>query len=239
MPLEREIDFIAAERRRIEAEYNRRRREINADLYAPWQPDMILMTAGRRLVAARMLHELGVFPKAGDQCLEIGFGNLGWLGDLISWGVREKNIHGIELDALRVNRAREILPHADLRHGDANALPWADNSFQIVIISTVLSSILNQNVRHLVAAEITRVITSGGALVWYDFAYNNPRNPHVRKVDRAELLQLFPTLHGQIQTVTLAPPLARFVAPKSYSLAVLLETLPVLRTHLLAVLAKE
>lgn len=233
------IDLIVAERLRMEAEYRRREREISSDLYALWQPAEMLGRASRKRLAAQQLHRAEVFPKLGDRCLEIGFGTLGWLVELISWGVRESDIHGMELDPVRVERARESLPHADLRNGDASALPWADNSFHLVIASTVLSSILHQEVRRLVAAEITRVIMPGGALLWYDFAYNNPRNPQVRKVDRLELRQLFPNLRGPIQTVTLAPPLARFVAPKSWPLAVLLETLPFLRTHLLAVLRKD
>ena len=45
-----------------------------------------------------MLHRLGVFPKAGDSCLEVGFGWQGWLGTLLSWGIREPDLHGIDID---------------------------------------------------------------------------------------------------------------------------------------------
>ena len=231
-------DVVAVERLRILAEYQRREREICSDFYAPWEPAEMLSRANRKRVAATLLHRSGVFPTVGDSCLEIGIGTLGWLGELISWGVHETDIHGIDLQASRVERAREILPGSDLQNGDASALPWADNSFHLVIASTVVSSILQQDVRRLVAGEITRVLMPGGALLWYDFAFNNPRNPHVRKVDRAELRELFPNLLGPIRTVTLAPPLARLVAPRSWALAVLLETIPFLRTHLLAVLKK-
>src|SRR5947208_8442732 len=126
--------------------------------------------------------------------MEVGFGSLGWLGDLISWRVRETDLHGIELDPALVDRAREILPLADLRAGDATALPWASNTFDLVVASTVFTSILDPRVRALVAGEIERVLAPGGALLWYDFAVNNPRNPHVRKVDRGELVRLFPRL---------------------------------------------
>ena len=235
----REIDFITLERLRVQDEYQRREREIPSDLYAPWQPAEILARTGRRRLAATLLHQARVFPKIGDQCLEIGSGTLGWLGELTSWGVRDTDIHGIDLDPMRVGRARETLSGADLRVGDATKLPWPEGSFQLVIVSTVLSSILDQDVRSLVAAEATRVIAPGGALLWYDFAYNNPRNPHVRKVNRTELKQLFPSLHGTIRSLTLAPPLARLVAPRSWPVAILLEGLPPLRTHLLAVLTKK
>jgi hypothetical protein len=91
----------------------------------------------------------------------------------------------------------------------------------------------------MVAGEITRVLAPGGALLWYDFAVNNPWNPHVRKVDRKGLRELFPELSGEIRSITLAPPIARFAAPKSWVLATMLEAIPFLRTHLIGVLVKR
>jgi ubiquinone/menaquinone biosynthesis C-methylase UbiE len=185
-----------------------------------------------------MLHNAGVLPRAGDQCLEIGYGTRGWLGDLICWGVRETDIHGIEVDPVMARRAQEMLPLADLRIGNAANLPWEDNTFRLVIASTVFTSILDPTVRRLAADEITRVLMPGGGLLWYDFRVNNPYNLNVRKVSRHELTKLFPNLNGRMKSIVLAPPLARLVAPRSWSLALLLEKLPPLRTHLLAVLVK-
>jgi ubiquinone/menaquinone biosynthesis C-methylase UbiE len=130
------------------------------------------------------------------------------------------------------------LPAADLRVGDASHLPWPASTFRLVVASTVFTSILDGSVRRVVASEATRVLTSDGALLWYDFAVNNPRNAHARGVRRRELRELFPTLRGRIESVTLAPPLARFVARRSWTLATVLEAIPLLRTHLVAVLAK-
>lgn len=233
-----ELYFVTAERQRIQTEYARRQRSIRSDLYAHWNPAQMLASAGRICTAAAMLHEADVFPGIGDQCLEVGFGSLGWLGQLIGWGVPETQLHGIEVDWFRAQRARASLPGADLRVGDATSLPWGDNSFKLVISSTVFTSILDERVREIMAAEIERVLAPGGALLWYDFAVNNPKNKQVRKVGRKELQRLFPQLSGNVESVTLAPPLARFVTPRSWTLATLLETVPLLRTHLLAVLVK-
>lgn len=232
-------DVIGAENARIQAEYQRRQREVRSDLYAPWQPAEMLMCAERKRLAALMLHHKGLFPRVGDQCLEVGFGSLGWLADLLSWGVRETDLHGIELDSKRATQAQNILPMADLRVGDATKLPWDDETFQLIVVSTVFTSVLNMKIRRLIAAEITRVMKPSGALLWYDFAVNNPRNPHVRKVDRSELARLFPELQLKVRSVTLAPPLARFLAPKSWALTTLLSAIPMLRTHLLGVLVKS
>jgi hypothetical protein len=229
-------DSVTAEIKRLRAEYERRDREIDSDRYAPWDPASSFAYRGRSQLASLMLHRAGVFPRAGDPCLEVGCGSLGWLGDLITWGVRETDLHGIDLDAARINRARERLPVADLRIGSGTELPYQSNTFRLVITSTVFTSILDPTVRRMVANEITRVLAPRGALLWYDFAVNNPRNPQVRKVNRRELRDLFPLLTGEIRSVSLAPPLARLVAPWSWTCAALLEAIPLLRTHLLAVL---
>jgi hypothetical protein len=74
--------------------------------------------------------------------------------------------------------------------------------------------------------------------LWYDFAVNNPKNPNVRKVSRREIRRLFPTLNGEIKSVSLAAPLARLVA-SNQAVAAVLETVPILRTHLLGVLVSS
>jgi len=231
-------DTVLTERQRIQADYRRRARETNSDVYSPWQPAQIFLKTVRKAVAAEMLNAALVFPRAGDRCLEVGCGTGGWLADLISWGVREPDLHGIDIDALRLSRAKEILPAADLRVGDAARLPWDNDRFNFVISSTLFTSVLDLGVRCLIASEIVRVLAPGGALLWYDFAFNNPKNPHVRGISRSEVRKLFPPLTGKIRSVTLAPPLARLIVPHSWTLASLLEAVPFLRTHLLAILIK-
>jgi hypothetical protein len=231
-------ESVTAETKRIRTESERREREIHPDCYAPWQPASLFALRGRSQIAALMLHRAGIFPRPGDPCLEVGCGSLGWLGTLITWGVRETDLHGIDLDPVRIKRAQESLPVADLRVGSGTALPYASNTFRLVIASTVFTSILDPTVRRIVADEVSRVLAPRGALLWYDFSVNNPRNSQVRKVNRREVRELFPLLTGEIRSVTLAPPLARFVAPWSWTCAALLEAIPLLRTHLLAVLVK-
>lgn len=228
----------ATERERLLAEYRRRAREIPAERYAPWQPAEILMREERKRLAARLLHRAGAFPGAETPCLEVGYGRLGWLADLLSWGVAEASLHGVELDPERAAQARRLLPAADLRTGDASQLPYEDATFDLVVTSTVFTSILDDGMRRSIALEIERTLRPGGALLWYDFRFNSPRNKNVRGVGRRELRSLFPHLEGEIRSLTLAPPIARLVAPWSYRAAVTLGGLPPLRSHLIAVLRK-
>jgi ubiquinone/menaquinone biosynthesis C-methylase UbiE len=235
-------DLLQRERLRVEDAYRRRQLwEAASDLYAPWNPATILATAQRKRMAALLMKELGVFPPHGARCLEVGSGCRGWLGDLIDWGVREVDLHGIDLDPRRIAQARDALPSADLRVGDATSLPWDDGSFSLVVASTLFTSILEPAARWRAAREIVRVLAPGGCLLWYDFAVNNPRNPDVRRVSRDELRRLFPELRGRVQSCTLAPPLARRLvthASWTWAVAAGLEAVRVFHTHLLAILVK-
>ena len=229
---------IETEARRIRSEYQRRERELAVDLYAPWQPGEIFMVAERERIAAIMLKKIEKFPVAGDRCLELGYGKLGWLGRMVSWGLREPDLHGIELDQDRALVAKAALPNAILKVGNAVQLPWQDGHFRFVVASTLFSSILDKQVRMLIAKEMDRVLMSGGVVLWYDAAVDNPQNSHLRGIKRVELAKLFPKYEFHTRSVTLAPPLSRRVAEFSWTFATILGAMPLFRTHLLGTLVK-
>ena len=229
---------VNTETRRIQDEYVRREKEIDVDLYAPWQPGEMFMVAERERIAAMLLKKVGKFPVAGDRCLEVGYGKLGWLGRLISWGAKDSDLFGIELDGERASIARRALPNAQLQVGNANDLPWPNGHFRFVIASTLFSSILDDDFRMSIAKEIDRVLERGGVVLWYDAAVGNPRNKSLKGINRSEIVSLFPNYHHHFRSVTLAPPILRRVAKLNWALATILSTIPFLRTHLLATIVK-
>ena len=239
LEIDDDAQLVARENSRIEKEYHRREVEIDGNLYAPWQPAENFTLSERKNLMALMLHDLGKFPLRGNRCLEIGYGKLGWLADLISWGLKETDLHGIELDPARAIFAQRALPEADLRVGDAAKLPWEDETFDFVIISTVFSSILEQIVRKIVASEVERVLKPGGVLIWYDLVTNNPANSSVSGIGPTELKTLFQDFTATTRSITLIPPIARLLAPKSVVLATILSSIPFLRTHLIGALIKQ
>ena len=207
--------------------------------YAPWQPAAIYLDTTRRRVAAELLRACDAFPGPGARCLEVGFGELGWLGHLIGWGVRERDLYGIEARADLVRSAATQLPGADLRAGDAVALPWPPDAFDLVVASMVFTAIPAGEQRRRAAREIARVLVPGGALLWYDITVDNPWNRAFRKVTRSELRALFPGWAGSARAVGLAPPIARIVAPRSWALASLLEAVAPVHPFLVAVLRAQ
>ena len=232
-----EVDSESAEILRIRAEYERRSREIPKDFYG-WGrlPNYFFDTQLVRNCIVELRRE-GMFPLENRSVADIGCGSGRWLLEFAQW--EASDLHGIELDPGRLQRAKERLPSADLQTGDARHLPWADNSFDLVSHFTVFSSILNDSVRKQIAAEMLRVAKPGGVVLWFDFRINNPRNPNVRGVTAREIRELFPDCDIRLRSVTLAPPLARAVVPVSWIAGLLLEKLPVLRTHYLGIIRKR
>lgn len=231
-------DAVARERGRMSAAYERMAITRRPERYAPWQPAEMLMREERLRVAVRLLRRAHAFPADGDRCLEVGCGNRGWLADLLTWGLPADTLHGLDFDAGKIAAARRCLPGIDLRVGDATALPWPAGAFRLVIASTVLSSILDPTVRAAVAQEMVRVTAPGGACLCYDLRVRSPRNPDLHPITRRHLRDLFAGLDGAIQSIALAPPLARLLAAHAHPIAVALQALPPLRSHLLAVLVK-
>ena len=78
----------------------------------------------------------------------------------------------------------------------------------------------------------------GGQVLWYDFTYDNPRNPDVRGVPVARVRALFPDGELSVRRLTLAPPIARPLARIHPSLYTLANALPWLRTHVLCWIRK-
>jgi ubiquinone/menaquinone biosynthesis C-methylase UbiE len=171
----------------------------------------------------------------GDlKILDIGCGSGGWLIDFIRWGAKPENLFGVDLLAERIALARHRLAGAHLTVGDARELPFSDAQFDIVLQSVVLSSVLSDENRAKIASGMIRVTRPKGLILSYDFSFDNPKNPDVRAVKKAELEKLFSSCAEVRSTkVTLAPPLARSLVKKSRFLFWLANQVGFLKTHLL------
>jgi len=223
-----------AEILRIRAEYDRRSREIPRDFYS-WGrlPNYFLDTQLIRDCIVELSRE-GMFPLENRSVADIGCGSGRWLLEFAQWEALD--LHGIELDEVRLRRAKDRLPFADLQVGDARRLPWNSGSFDLVSHFTLFSSILNEGVKRQIAAEMLRVLKPDGIILWFDFRVNNPRNPGVRGIPAGEIQALFPGCSVRLRRATLAPPISRLVVPKSWIAAAILEKIPFLRTHYLGII---
>jgi ubiquinone/menaquinone biosynthesis C-methylase UbiE len=185
-----------------------------------------------RQVAAVLVDE----PLPELRVLDVGCGFGHFLGLLERLGARPEHLHGIDLLAERIGPARSAHPTFDLRVGNAEELPWPDRSFDLVLVFSVFTSILDARMRAAVAGEVTRVLEPRGAILWYDLRFDNPWNPNVSGIGRREVQRLFPRHGGQLRTVTFLPPLARRLGPLMPAIYPVLAAVPPLRSHRLGLL---
>lgn len=209
------------------------------DLYSPLRPEVWQARQERQRAMLRLLARHAMQPLNRLRLLEIGCGHGSNLLELASLGFDASLLVGNELLPERAAVARRQLPAVTTVHeGDATKLPFDAGSFDLVYQSTVFSSLLDDAFQRRLADVMWRWVRPGGAVLWYDFTYNNPRNVDVRGVPLARVRALFPGGKIDVRRITLAPPLSRRVVklhPGGYRA---LNALPFLRTHLLCWIGK-
>lgn len=184
-----------------------------------------------------LLAELtGSLPQRALRVLDLGCGNLTILPGSLVIDVRI----GVDLLFGRLSelRTREETPTPTV-NADGAMLPFADATFDVVVMSTMMTSVLDDGVRRAVASEVERVLRAGGSLLWYDLRMPNPRNPATRAIGKAELRRLFPNLHGEIRSLTVVPVVARRLGSLTPQLYAMLRRVPFMRAHLAACLVKS
>jgi len=227
------------EAERIRRVYEARDVEATRSKYSVANKGALFMQQQRVREVVALLVRNGVFPLGEARILDVGCGDGEWLVDLESWGATQSKLAGIDLDQKRVARAKQRLREADIRLGEGAGLPWADDSFDLVVQSMMFTSILDDTMRRKVAGEMARVLAPGGAILWYDFFRDNPGNSDVRGVRAEEIRRLFPEFRISLRRVTLAPPISRRLAPISWIAAAALERFRGLNSHYIGLLRRE
>jgi ubiquinone/menaquinone biosynthesis C-methylase UbiE len=185
------------------------------------------------------LQKTGFLPLDKRRILDVGCGTGERLAALADLGARAENLFGVDLIRDRINEARQKHPGITFQCGNAENLPFADHTFDLVTVFTVLSSILSCQMASHVCLEINRVLRSGGAVIWYDFRVHNPWNRHVRGMSRRQIQKLFPDFKPHLESVSLLPPLARRLGRLTNLAYSPLCSIPFLRSHYLGVLTKH
>ena len=105
----------------------------------------------------------------------------------------------------------------------------------MVLLYTVFTSVLDGGLKQAIATEAQRVTRSGGLILVYDFKATR-NSTRIRGVPPSEIKTLFADARVQFQAVTLAMPIAWRLAPLSWLFCALLEKVPWLKTHYLAII---
>lgn len=201
-----------------------------ARLWDPSNRGYARMSRDRDVGLAHLLD--ASLPATGGTWLDVGCGE----GTLIAAARgRHRSLAATGLDLLpdRIVAARTTAPTATFVVGSADALPFADRTFDVVSAITLFSSLPTRDLERAAAAEVVRVLRPGGWLVWYDLRYGNPSNPAVHGLGADDLRRLFPTFALDLRALTLIPPLARRLGPLTPVAYPILHALPPLRSHLI------
>ncbi len=225
------------EETRIHEAYKKRH---GGQRYSWFSSGHLFLIQAREREIFRLLRKTGIDSFTHLQILEVGCGEGYWIRQFINWGARPENINGVDLLPQRVEEARRLCPDAvKVECGSATYLRYPNQTFDLIHQSTVFSSVLDWEMRKSIASEMLRVLKADGLILWYDFHMNNPKNPDVQGVKKAEIFQLFPECRVELRRITLAPPVARMVAKYSLLSCYLLERLKVINTHYLVVIQKK
>ena len=214
-------------------------RRVSGDRYSLLRPDVWQTVQERQRAMLRLFVRRGLGDLSQVRLMEVGCGAGGNLLELLRAGIRPEHLSGVDLLPDRIEAARAVLPPAVALHeGDALALDLPPASLDIVFVSTVFSSLLDDAFQQRLADALWCWVRPRGAVLWYDFVFDNPRNRDVRGVPLARVRALFPQGQVTASRVTLAPPIARAVTRLHPSLYTVFNTLPLLRTHVLCWIAK-
>ena len=225
------------ERTRIEQAYAKRK-EIPPEPF--FNIPYLFIIQDRERKTLEILKRHSTVPLNNSIILEIGCGQGYWLRDFIKWGAQPQNIFGIDLLFDRIIEAKRLSPkdvHVTL--GDATNLSFRDSSFDLILQSTVFTSVLDFTIKQEIANEMIRLLKTNGIILWYDFHMNNPSNPDVRGITKKEIKKLFPGCQIKLLRVTLAPPIVRWLASYSLLTCSILERFKILNTHYLGVIQKS
>jgi ubiquinone/menaquinone biosynthesis C-methylase UbiE len=221
---------------RLRQEYaDREVRFAGSDVYSlSYRPNLFMIQQRQRDLIA-VLEEHDLLPLRDKTILEIGCGHGGVLQEWHTLGAKPANLHGIDLLPYRVSTAQRLMTDSTAVLADGRRVPYNAAAFDIVLQFTMLSSVLDANVRRHLAQEMVRVVKPDGVIISYDF-WLNPTNAHTIGVTARMLRDLFPDCELTFRRVTLAPPIGRRLVPISWVAALILENLRFLNSHYIAVI---
>ncbi len=225
---------------RLRDAYVRRKKLPLAERYSRTNPGHLYTLQEREATMASLFRHAGLKSLAGLRILDVGCGRGEMLRLLLEYRADPELLHGIDLLPEHVEDAHAITPNIHFSCGSATRLPHATASCDLVFQLMLFTSVLSVAARRGIAEEIGRVLKPGGHFLWYDMAFNNPRNPDVRGVGLSEIRRLFPNFSIQVhRRITVAAPLGRALGRFGPSVYHLTSRLRVLNTHNFCLLTKS
>lgn len=141
--------------------------------------------------------------------LDAGCGSGRWLKWFQDLGF--KDLSGVDILDEEIINAKGNNPNISFNLASISSLPFSDNYFDIVVLSEVLSLILDEKTRKDSARELLRVTAAGGAIILNDtrkFLFWEPkikRKPYLRPIKKNDLINLFPEAEINLSSFMVDP----------------------------------
>ena len=215
---------------RVEAVYARyltRARKQRA-----WAADNPGNAALRAELLAKLLDVARPQLERDGPVLDGGCGSGYWLEALARSGVSAGRLHGVDIRAARVAPRPGLPEGVELRTADLRELPYPDDSFELVLLFTALSSLASGEDVRRALGEARRVLAPDGVVLVYEPRIPTPLNRATRRIRPAELER---GLGGAVagHPLTPLPPLLRLAGRRAPGAVPALMRLPLPRTHAL------
>jgi ubiquinone/menaquinone biosynthesis C-methylase UbiE len=178
-------------------------------------PEVVFQTfaADRANIAALRNIEI---DRTTARVLDVGCGKGASLLQFMRLGFTPSNLVGVDLDEERIAQARAELPGIDFRMESADKLPFANESFDLVVESTMLGTLDSKPLLLGIASEMVRVTRKGGHIMLTDWRYSREGSGVKTAINPSTIAELFSV--GQATSVVarepgaLVPPLGRRVS---------------------------
>jgi ubiquinone/menaquinone biosynthesis C-methylase UbiE len=187
----------------------------------------------RRELIDRIEQSAGPGLTDGD-VLDVGCGSAWLLQALVERGADPGRTGGVDLLEARIAEARKRLPDSRFEVADARRLPFPDQSFEVVLMLTLLSSLSGPASISATLMEARRVLTRDGTLLVYEPRFPNPLNRNTVFISRRMLRSGLGGEPAEVR-LTVLPPLSRRLGRRTDRLYPRLARIGPLLTHRLSI----
>jgi ubiquinone/menaquinone biosynthesis C-methylase UbiE len=225
----------------VYGEYYRRHGSERNDLLN--NPEVLFQTFAMERATIAVLQK-AENDRQAVRVLDVGCGSGSSILQFLRLGFRPGNLAGVDNSAERVEAARDRLPNVEFHIGNAEELPFADGSFDLVCESTMLSTLDDRALIANIAKEMLRVTRIGGYVMVTDWRYSRKGTGVQTAMTPGFIRQLFSV--GEATSVvaqktgSLVPPVGRRLSRAAPSLYFLIQRLfPVASGQLTTLLVKR
>jgi len=150
------------------------------------QKDYWDRVAGKKVFTIEFsCREFKHFVSADAAILDFGCGYGRTLEQLTQEGFL--HLSGCDISPAMIALARDKVPSSELKVNEAGHIPFADNTFDAVLLVAVLTSVTGNDEQLQLMSEIRRVLKDGGILYVGDFLLNSDERNLLRYREGAEL----------------------------------------------------